>query len=127
MFSIAVLFLVGAAVAFGVAFSGGGTSLLYVSILFSIGALALVARAVLRERSTTPVGEGSSTGAEVSVAEPAVGEASAEEPEVVALPERGTYHRADCRHVRERSRVERIPLATARGRGYTACGVCKPG
>jgi hypothetical protein len=46
---------------------------------------------------------------------------------VVALPERGTYHEAACRFVKGKRDTERLPMTTAKRRGYNACGVCKPG
>lgn len=45
---------------------------------------------------------------------------------VVAIPERGTYHQSGCRFVKGRRDTERIQLTTAKSRGYSACGVCKP-
>lgn len=45
---------------------------------------------------------------------------------VVSIPERGTFHRSDCRYVKGRRDTERIRLETAEKRGYSACGVCKP-
>ena len=46
---------------------------------------------------------------------------------VVAIPERGTYHESGCRFVKGRTDTERLAKATAKRRGYSACGVCKPG
>jgi len=46
--------------------------------------------------------------------------------QVVALPERGTYHLADCRIVKGRTDTEKITRSTATRRGYSACGICKP-
>lgn len=45
---------------------------------------------------------------------------------VVAIPERGTYHQSGCRFVKGRRDTERLQLTTAKSRGYSACGVCKP-
>ena len=45
---------------------------------------------------------------------------------VLAIPERGTFHRSDCRYVKGRRDTERITLGTAEKRGYSPCGVCKP-
>ena len=52
--------------------------------------------------------------------------ASSSRSQVVAIPERGTYHRPDCRYVKGRRDTERITLATAKRRDFTACGTCKP-
>lgn len=46
---------------------------------------------------------------------------------VIALPERGTYHISGCRFVKGRRDTEKVTKATAHRRGYSACGVCKPG
>ena len=46
--------------------------------------------------------------------------------QVVSLPERGTYHTAGCRFVKGKRDTEKITKATAKRRGYDACGVCKP-
>lgn len=53
--------------------------------------------------------------------------ASSSRKRVVSIEERGTYHQSDCRYVQDRDDTERITVATAKKRGYTACGVCKPG
>jgi hypothetical protein len=45
---------------------------------------------------------------------------------VVAIPERGTYHTAQCRYVQGRKDTESLKASTAKSRGYKACGVCKP-
>lgn len=45
---------------------------------------------------------------------------------VVAIPERGTYHTAECRYVKGRKDTERLNASTAKSRGFKACGVCKP-
>ena len=45
---------------------------------------------------------------------------------VVAIPERGTYHDSECRFVQGRTDTERLQKKTAQGRGFKACGVCKP-
>ncbi len=47
-------------------------------------------------------------------------------PTVLVLPGRGAYHREECRFVRNADDLEELTKATARRRGYTACGVCKP-
>jgi hypothetical protein len=45
---------------------------------------------------------------------------------VVAIPERGTYHKDSCRYVQGRTDTEKLKAATAKSRGFKACGVCKP-
>jgi hypothetical protein len=44
----------------------------------------------------------------------------------VAIPERGTYHQTTCRFVKGRRDTEKLTTSTAKRRGYSACGVCKP-
>ncbi|MDQ3957733.1 MAG: hypothetical protein M3273_05355 [Actinomycetota bacterium] len=44
---------------------------------------------------------------------------------VVAIPDRKRFHRPECRYA-SAAGAEPISKATARRRGYTACGICKP-
>lgn len=46
--------------------------------------------------------------------------------QVVAIPERGTYHQAGCRFVKGRRDTEKLTKSAASRKGYTACGVCRP-
>ena len=57
---------------------------------------------------------------------PAIAARPSPRSQVVSIPERGTFHRSDCRHVKGRRDTDRITLATAEKRGYSSCGVCKP-
>lgn len=45
---------------------------------------------------------------------------------VVVIPDRGRYHRPDCRFVRDAPNAQERSKAAARRAGYEACGVCKP-
>lgn len=45
---------------------------------------------------------------------------------VVVIPDRGKYHRADCRYVRDVDGAEVLTKSAATRQGYAACGVCKP-
>lgn len=45
---------------------------------------------------------------------------------VVVIPERGRYHTAQCRFVRDALGTEELTKAQAHKQGYQACGVCKP-
>lgn len=47
------------------------------------------------------------------------------EEDVIAIPSRGKYHRAECRYARVEG-AERMPRSAARRRSYTPCGICKP-
>ena len=46
--------------------------------------------------------------------------------QVVVVPDRNRYHRADCRHVRGLAGAEPLQPVDAVSQGYSACGVCKP-
>ena len=45
---------------------------------------------------------------------------------VVVIPERGRFHKADCRYVRGVDEAEVLTKAQATKQGFEACGVCKP-
>lgn len=45
---------------------------------------------------------------------------------VVVIPERGRYHRPECRYVRGVEGAREMTKTGARRQGYSACGVCKP-
>ena len=45
---------------------------------------------------------------------------------VVVIPDRGKYHKSECRYVRDVPEAEELSKAAARRQGYDACGVCKP-
>jgi hypothetical protein len=45
---------------------------------------------------------------------------------VVVIPDRGRYHRPECRYVRGVAEAVEIPKAAARRQGYAPCGVCRP-
>ncbi len=45
---------------------------------------------------------------------------------VVVIPDRGRFHRADCRYVRGVDGAQVLSRTTATKKGYDACGVCKP-
>lgn len=47
------------------------------------------------------------------------------EAQVVVLPERGRFHRPECRFA-QGADAETISKSAARRRGYEPCGVCKP-
>jgi hypothetical protein len=42
------------------------------------------------------------------------------------IPDRGRYHKADCRYVRENPEATELTRSAAEKQGYEACGVCKP-
>jgi hypothetical protein len=45
---------------------------------------------------------------------------------VVVIPDRGKFHTAECRYVRDVDEAEVLSKSAATRQGYTACGVCKP-
>ena len=73
--------------------------------------------------STSPA---SKTTAKKSGAKKTAAAGSTSRAMVVAIPERGTYHESGCRYVQGRTDTERLQKKTAQGRGFKACGVCKP-
>jgi hypothetical protein len=44
----------------------------------------------------------------------------------VVIPDRGKFHRAACRYVRDVPGAQELTKAQATRQGYDACGVCKP-
>ena len=72
------------------------------------------------------VAPAAATLAEPGVQPSAVGGPAPAAGEVVVIPDRNRYHRADCRHVRGAAGVETLESLQARKQGYSACGVCKP-
>lgn len=58
-----------------------------------------------------------------SVAVPAGGTAPGV---VLIIPDRGKYHRPECRYVRDSPDAEQATRAVAAQQGYDACGVCRP-
>lgn len=65
-----------------------------------------------------------------SAAEPVGPDAEAargrEQQMVYVIPDRGRYHRAECRYVRGVSEAVEIAKTAARRQGYQPCGVCRP-
>ncbi len=53
-------------------------------------------------------------------------EAKERPSQVVAFPDRGTYHRPECRVVRDRPGLPQFSLGRARRLGYRPCGLCRP-
>lgn len=139
MYGVSLVLLLAAIVTLAVGFVQEGLALIFVSIAASVASAAFLIAGLVRGRPLQPAGAGGA----VLEREAVVGEpAEDHEPEapsppetelesshglVVCLPARGTYHRADCRFVKGRTDTEAIERETAIGRGYTACGVCRPG
>ena len=86
-----------------------------------------VAPARASRASSRPKAAPRSTAAKASAKRaPAKAAATSTGSMVVAIPERGTYHKSTCRFVKGRRDTERITRTTADRRGYSACGICRP-
>ena len=57
---------------------------------------------------------------------PAAVPAAGRKGAVVVIPNRGRFHRADCRYVRGNADAETLSRAQATRQGYEVCGVCTP-
>jgi hypothetical protein len=122
-----VLLIATSAVALAVGWANADESLIFTSIAASSAAAVLLALAYFRSRSEpAPAGSygsgdvdsGPATAPMAAVTEDGAGE-------VVAVPDRKKYHRADCRYAGAKSAAT-MTVGEARREGYSACGVCKP-
>jgi hypothetical protein len=52
--------------------------------------------------------------------------AAAKRGSVVVIPDRGRFHRAECRYVRGAEDAVELTKTAASRQGYAACGVCRP-
>ncbi|MGH2709671.1 MAG: hypothetical protein ACRDH9_00495 [Actinomycetota bacterium] len=77
-------------------------------------------------KKTTAKKPAAKTAAKKTTAKKTSAASSSSRGTVVAIPERGTYHTAECRYVQGRTDTEKLKAATAKSRGFKACGVCKP-
>jgi hypothetical protein len=57
---------------------------------------------------------------------PAASTAAKKAGSVVVIPDRGKFHKAECRYVRDVAEAEVLSKTAATRQGYAACGVCKP-
>lgn len=53
-------------------------------------------------------------------------DAVVDQPDVVVSPEQGSFHRAECREVREEAGTQILGRDEAMRHGYDACEVCRP-
>ncbi|MFP5220145.1 MAG: hypothetical protein ACLGIG_10495, partial [Actinomycetes bacterium] len=60
------------------------------------------------------------------VAAPAASAKNTARRKVVVIPDRGRFHTADCRFVRDALGTEELSRTAATKQGYLPCGVCKP-
>jgi hypothetical protein len=81
-------------------------------------------RAVTRTAAPAPTPTRAAT---VAAPATAAGAVAGNRPgSVVVIPDRGKYHRAECRYVRGVDEAEVLSKTAAGRQGYAACGVCKP-
>jgi hypothetical protein len=68
----------------------------------------------------------SKAAAAAAASTPAAASAAGKPGRVVVIPDRGKFHLAECRFVRDAADAQEMTKAQARRQGYDACGVCKP-
>ena len=68
----------------------------------------------------------SKAAAAAAASTPAAAAAAKRPGSVVVIPDRGKFHKPDCRFVRDASDAESMSRTAAGRAGYAACGVCKP-
>ena len=68
----------------------------------------------------------SKAAAAAAASTPAAATAAKKAGSVVVIPDRGKFHRAECRYVRDVDDAEVLSKSAATRQGYAACGVCKP-
>lgn len=78
--------------------------------------------------ATRPAKRSPASSPAVSLSKPAAAAAPAagKKGAVVVIPDRGRFHRADCRYVRGNDDAETLSRAQATRQGYEPCGVCTP-
>ena len=68
----------------------------------------------------------SKAAAAAAASTPAAAAAAKRPGSVVVIPDRGKFHKPDCRFVRDAADAESMSRTAAGRAGYAACGVCKP-
>ena len=68
----------------------------------------------------------SKAAAAAAASTPAAASAAGKPGRVVVIPDRGKFHKSDCRFVRDAADAQEMTKAQATRQGYDACGVCKP-
>ena len=122
--------IAGAAVALVFGWLGADPTLMWVSIGASVAAAVMLALGYNRSRvEVAAATRALNRRPEVRDVGPAATEAEAQQEAVqevvVALPGRRRFHRPECRYAKVPG-GEEMTAATARKRGYDACGICKP-
>lgn len=82
--------------------------------------------AVKAPARTAAVKAPSKAAAAAAASTPAAVSAARKPGSVVVIPDRGKFHRAECRFVRDAPEAQVLTKAAATRQGYAACGVCKP-
>ena len=134
-----LLLIVVAAVALAMGWVGANESLIWTSIVASVGAAVMLSLGYYRSKAEAgrrpaprpePAPErprsepAPGPGPQQTQPVPMVG-AEEESDKVVAYADRSRFHRPDCRYASVPG-GERITRETAQRRGYDPCGVCKP-
>ncbi|HVF52787.1 MAG TPA: hypothetical protein VNC78_04180 [Actinomycetota bacterium] len=83
------------------------------------------AKKTATRKSAATVGGAAATTSSRASKGPADTAAVAASDDVIAVPDRKRFHRRDCRFATAKG-AERMSKASARRRGYAACGICKP-
>ena len=133
-----LLLIVVAAVSLGMGWIGANESLIWTSIVASVGAAVMLSLGYYRSKAEAsrrpaprpePAPERPRPAAAAQPQEtqpvPVVGADDDDADRVVAYADRSRFHRPDCRYASVPG-GERISRETARRRGYDPCGVCKP-
>lgn len=122
--------IAGAAVALVFGWLGADPTLMWVSIGASVAAAVMLALGYNRSRvevaaATRAFNASRADPVDRSESSDPVEDDEGGQEEVVALPDRRRFHRPECRYAKVKG-GERMTAATARRRGYDACGICKP-
>lgn len=132
-----LLLIVVAAIALAMGWVGANESLIWTSIVASVGAAVMLSLGYYRSKAEAarrpapapqPPPERARPQATRPVPQetqhvPVVGDDDSER--VIAYADRSRFHRPDCRYASAPG-GERVTRETAERRGYDPCGVCKP-
>ncbi|MCW2667993.1 MAG: hypothetical protein JWN57_2955, partial [Frankiales bacterium] len=88
-------------------------------------AAAPAAVAAPAKKAARPAAASSPAASSPAASSPA-GAAAGKRGTVVVIPDRGRFHRAECRYVRGAGDAVELTKAAASRQGYQACGVCHP-
>lgn len=134
-----LLLIVVAAVALAMGWVGANESLIWTSIVASVGAAVMLSLGYYRSKAEAsrrpaprpeptperPKATAAAARPQETQPVPVVGVDEDDADRVVAYADRSRFHRPDCRYASVPG-GERITRETAQRRGYDPCGVCKP-